>query len=56
MNKENYKNESYCEQNQYYFDYHGIENALCGKIGYWKLVELKGESFTPKRIIIIQMK
>ena len=48
--KENCKNESYCDQNEYRFDYHGIENALCGKTycnfsGY----------FTPKRILVIQM-
>ena len=44
--KENYKNESRCYQSEYNFDYHGIENALCGKYEY----------FTPKRILVIQMK
>ncbi|BFU21552.1 trichohyalin, putative [Entamoeba histolytica] len=41
--KENYKTKSYC--NQYSFEYEGIRNALCGKGG-----------FTPKRIIVIEMK
>ena len=40
-----WKNKSQCYQNENNFDYHGIKNALCGKIGY----------FTPKRIIVIQM-
>ena len=46
--KENKKNESYCYQYEWNFNYHGIENALCGKTDY--------KNFTPKRIIVIQMK
>ena len=46
LRKENYKNQSCCFQDEYRFDYHGIENALCGKD--W--------TFTPKRILVIQMK
>ena len=45
--KENKKNESCCEENKDKFEYYGISNALCGKI-YPK-------TFTPKRIIVIQM-
>ncbi|BFU26084.1 trichohyalin, putative [Entamoeba histolytica] len=41
--KENNKTKSYCYQ--FSFEYKGNENALCGK-----------EHFTPKRIIVIQMK
>ncbi|BFU21960.1 trichohyalin, putative [Entamoeba histolytica] len=41
--KENNKTKSYCIQDS--FDYKGIENALCGKY-----------RFTPKRIIVIEMK
>ncbi|BFU25503.1 trichohyalin, putative [Entamoeba histolytica] len=41
--KENNKTESYCKQ--YSFEYEGITNALCGKL-----------YFTPKRIIVIEMK
>ncbi|BFU22917.1 trichohyalin, putative [Entamoeba histolytica] len=41
--KENNKTESYCCQ--WSFDYKGIENALCGH-----------QFFTPKRIIVIEMK
>ncbi|BFU18723.1 predicted protein [Entamoeba histolytica] len=44
--KENNKTYSWCKQNS--FEYEGIENALCGK-------ELPSR-FTPKRIIVIQMK
>ena len=47
--KENKKNHSCCFQSEYNFDYHGIENALCGKIYY-------PDKFTPKRILVIQMK
>ena len=43
--KEHYKNESHCYQYEDRFEYHGIENALCGK-----------RHFTPKRILVIQMK
>ena len=50
--KANTKINSYCFQYQKYFDYHGIENALCGKqrnaYGYF--------DFTIKRIVVIQMK
>ncbi|BFU20089.1 TLD, putative [Entamoeba histolytica] len=41
--KENNKTQSYCQQQS--FEYEGISNALCGK-----------EDFTPKRIIVIEMK
>ena len=51
LRKENKKNISYCRQNEYCFNYHGIKNALCGKT--W---EDGNEEFTPKRIIVIQMK
>ncbi|GAB1218649.1 hypothetical protein ENUP19_0001G0017 [Entamoeba nuttalli] len=44
--KENYKTNSYCIQRS--FEYEGISNALCGK--------LRPECFTPKRIIVIEMK
>ena len=47
--KENKKNDSSCDQSEDYFDYHGIEKALCGKEGV-------REPFTPKRILVIQMK
>ena len=51
LRKENKKNISCCYQNEDNFDYHGIENALCGK-------EPNNERmfFTPKRILVIQMK
>ena len=42
---ENVKNNSECWTCEDRFDYHGIEYPLCGK---WK--------FTPKRILVIQMK
>ncbi|BFU22335.1 trichohyalin, putative [Entamoeba histolytica] len=41
--KEKYKTQSFCYQNC--FEYEGISNALCGKF-----------NFTPKRIIVIEMK
>ncbi|BFU21579.1 trichohyalin, putative [Entamoeba histolytica] len=44
--KENYKTYSFCQQQS--FEYEGIRNALCGK-------QLP-ERFTPKRIIVIEMK
>ena len=50
--KENKKNRSYCCQIETYFNYHGIEKALNGKTGTW----YSGERFTPKRILVIQMK
>ena len=40
---------SYCYQDEDYFNYHGIQNALCGKIRF------NGGGFTPKRILVIQM-
>ena len=43
--KENWKNQSFCYQDEDHFDYHGIDFALCGKIGW-----------IPKRILVIQMK
>ena len=49
LNKENSKNQSYCYQNENNFNYHGIENAVCGKT--W----INGGCFTPKRILVIQM-
>ena len=45
LRKEDFKNESFIRQDENYFDYCGIENALCGK-----------DKFTPKRILVIQMK
>ena len=45
LQKENHKNDSFCNQDESRFDYHGIENALCGK-----------EYFKTKRILVIQMK
>ena len=51
--KENKKNKSYCAQSLSFFNYHGIENALCGKISSYKRDD---QHFTPKRIIVIQMK
>ncbi|BFU25821.1 trichohyalin, putative [Entamoeba histolytica] len=44
--KENYKTKSWCKQQS--FEYKGISNALCGK--------QFPERFTPKRIIVIEMK
>ncbi|BFU18330.1 trichohyalin, putative [Entamoeba histolytica] len=41
--KENDKTQSFC--NQYSFEYNEIEDALCGN-----------ENFTPKRILVIEMK
>jgi hypothetical protein len=46
--KEGSKTKSYSRQQQC-FNYHGIENALTGKIG-------QNNPFTPKRITVIQMK
>ena len=40
-----------CYQNENYFDYHGIENALCGK----SVNDITADSFIPKRLFIIQM-
>ena len=47
LNKENMKNITFCHQYESRFNYHGIENALNGKI--------YPNGFTPKRIIVIQM-
>ena len=49
--KKDVKEKSYTLQNDW-FNYHGIEKALCGKVGNME----KGEHFTPKRFIVIQMK
>ena len=51
LTKQNRKNQSYCYQTVDRFDYHGIEKALRGKTGGYY-----GEKFTPKRILVIQMK
>ena len=48
--KEFNKKQSCCSENQNNFDYHGIENVLCGKNPY-----PDGENFPPKRIGVIQM-
>ena len=50
--KENRKNESNCFQHEDNFDYHRIQNALCGK----QPEEYGAMYFTPKRILVIQMK
>ena len=47
--KEDMKSQSKCcVQTNGYIDYHGIEYPLCNKTN--------GNQFTPKRIIVIQMK
>ena len=50
--KDGYESGSNCYQHDNYFDYHGIEKALCGKHP-----DDTGEImfFTPKRILVIQM-
>ena len=69
--KENWKNYSWCGQNEDWFDYHGIEKALCGKIGYStedrirrRLLSITTTApdqrnienpFTLKRLLVIQM-
>ena len=45
--KESRKSESHVTQNEKLFEYHGIQNALCGKT--------LPSTFTPKRFIVIQM-
>ena len=50
--KENHKNGSKCWEYQNYFDYHGIEDALCRKESNFYN---PSEFFTPKRILVIQM-
>ena len=52
LRKENIEKQSFCEQYDYSFEYHGIENALCGKEPNHK----EEIFFTPKRILVIQMK
>jgi hypothetical protein len=47
-NYPNEKNKTFCFQNEDNYDYHGIKNALCGKTN--------PTYFTPKRILVIQMK
>ena len=47
LKKENNKDESFCVQDEDWFDYHGIEKALCGKEDY--------DYWTTKRILVIQM-
>ena len=47
--KEENKKESWCYQNDDYFDYHGIESALNGNYGFQNCVSLS-------RIVVIQMK
>ena len=47
--KYNWKNHSYCDiEDDYCYNYQGINEALCGKTG-------KNDPFNPKRIIVIQM-
>ena len=43
------KHELNCYQDETAFDYHGINNALCGK-------DFEHEYFIPKKILVIQMK
>jgi hypothetical protein len=50
LRKENRKNESFSDQNNYIFNYYGIKKALCGKID-----GIFGEYFRPKRLLVIQM-
>ena len=59
--KENNRQESLCLQlddkdgNNNFFDFNGINNALCGK-SFMTPNDEKGSCFVPKRIIVIQMK
>ena len=50
--KQNWKNSSWCIQNNHGFNYHEIEKALCGKEEY----EMQRMFFKLKRLIVIQMK
>ena len=47
LNSENNKSQSYCTS-IIMFDYHGIQNALCGKT-------CDNNPINPKRLLIIQM-
>ena len=49
--KKESKNQSFCEQNEDIFNYHGFEKGLCGKIGE----KCWGEKFVPKRFVVVQM-
>ena len=53
--KENGIYKSYVKYQDERFFYHGIENVLCGKTGYLSYEKFKGETFTPKHILVIQM-
>ena len=48
LKKSSLKSQSYCYQDNDYFDYLGIKNPLIGKPNL--------TPFTPKRIVVIQMK
>ena len=54
--KQNRKGRSHCIKIFDHFDYYGIPNALCGKSLYDEKGQLKGKTFIPKRIQVIQMK
>ena len=47
--KKSDKNKACCNQSEEHFNYHGIKNALCGKIQW-------SNPFIPIRILVIQMK
>ena len=49
MKENKIENESCCNEFEDRFYYHGIKNVLRGKIG-------SSNPFTPKRILVIQMK
>ena len=55
LHKENTKNKSCCYQSENY-NYDGLTDCLCGKTGFWIGQELNGNYFSPKRILVIQMK
>ena len=52
LGKEYKKNKSFSDQHENWFDYHEIQNALCGK----EPNKFGLMYFTPKRILVIQMK
>ena len=52
ITKQNWKDQSYCWQNEERFYFYGIEKAICGKVKEYR----NDEYFTPKRILILQMK